>query len=108
MESLPKIHPVESGRAETALEKAQHELAISRARLEPMPPIFLTEEQAKTAGLPVKPVVRGAAEIRWSVSQIIERMQTTRLPAGDAQRDNFILALRHLEDAHHRLTLALE
>lgn len=103
MESLPKIHPVESGRAETALEKAQHELAISRARLEPMPPIFLTEEQAKTAGLPVKPVVRGAAEIRWSVSQIIERMKTVH-PASD----NFLLALRHLEDAHHRLTLALE
>lgn len=119
MESLPKIKLVESGRGErikgtctgerpydrTALEQYERERALRHSEYEQH---ILAEEKAKLELLAAQPVVRGVAEIRWSVSQIIERMETAR-PITDArQRQNFRLALRHLEDAHHRLTLALE
>lgn len=83
------------------LAELECKLALERARLSPMPPIVLTEEQAKSAGLPS--VLGLLGKHAWTLKCLTDDVRSLSKMLYGEQRANATLALRHLEDALHRL-----
>lgn len=106
------------------LAELEHKLRLEQARIAPQPPVTLTLEQAKAAGLTVMEPARTdlrhvpsrtdahydeLGKLLWSLKSQLPALNQLRYVFGDhRERQDVLLAINHLEDALFRLGRIVE
>lgn len=98
---------VEKQRLMDAAKSLEAKLNLEQARIAPIPPIVLTEEQAKAAGIKPTTPADQLGRLAWTLECLTRDIGALQNHLSTTEQNRHLAwAVRHLEDAQNQIELA--